>query len=136
MTINSLDPSQKHALRSIVNGDDDISVVYGPPGTGKSQLLVSMLYELAANGKKVLFVSQNTEALEVINRMIIKLEQDMRLPENHVSLMDFCLKLYTKEHKYLKHIRNQHARLQSRIVPRFTQLDPSPDNTRIAEGFK
>lgn len=128
MTINSLDPSQKHALRSIVGGDDDISVVYGPPGTGKSQLLVSMLFELAANGKKVLFVSQNTEALEVISRMIAKLEQDMRLPENHISMMDFCLRLYTKEHKYLKYIRNQHTRLQSRIVPRFTPPDSAVDN--------
>ncbi|HSH18775.1 MAG TPA: AAA domain-containing protein [Candidatus Saccharimonadales bacterium] len=128
MTINSLDPSQKHALRSILKGEEELSVVYGPPGTGKSQLLVSMLFELAASGKKVLFVSQNTEALEVINRMILRLERDMRLPENHVSLMDFCLRLYTKEHKYLKYIRGQHGRMQARIVPKFTVPEAAIDN--------
>ena len=37
-TINSLDPSQKAALESVVNGQSDSMVIYGPPGTGKSHL--------------------------------------------------------------------------------------------------
>lgn len=122
MTINALDPSQKHTLKSIVAGTNEgnISLVYGPPGTGKSQLLVSLLFELAASNKKVLFVSQNTEALEVIERMITGLDKDMGLKEDDLSLKDFCLRLYTREHRYLKYIRAQSARLSARAIP---QLD-------------
>ena len=67
-TINSLDPSQKSTLESILSGNSNNVVVYGPPGMGKSHLIVSLLFELAAKGKKVLFVSQNSEALNVIIR--------------------------------------------------------------------
>lgn len=118
MTIDSLDPSQKHALQHITAGNDDLSVVYGPPGTGKSQLLVNLLFELVTADKKVLFISQNTEALDVIYRMIQRIEGQMSLPENHISLTDFCLRLYTKEHRYLKYLRGQSGRLQARTMPR------------------
>jgi KaiC/GvpD/RAD55 family RecA-like ATPase len=114
VTINPLDPSQKQALASVTSAgaDQDLFLIYGPPGTGKSQLLVSMLFELALKGKKVLFVSQNTEALRVIERMISKLEKEMTLPASHLSLDDFCLKLYSKDHRLLKYIRGQLGRLQ------------------------
>ncbi len=119
MTINALDPSQKHTLKSIVadKGDNNISLVYGPPGTGKSQLLVSLLFELSAANKKVLFVSQNTEALEVIDRKIDDLDKTMSLKEDDLSLKDFCLRLYTREHRYLKYIRAQSTRLNARMIP-------------------
>ena len=77
--INQLDPSQENILKEILseNNNNNISVIYGPPGTGKSHLIVSMLFELAVRNKKVLFVSQNTEALDVITRMVKKLEKDL-----------------------------------------------------------
>lgn len=119
MTVNELDPSQKFALTSIIDDQQDrnLFLIYGPPGTGKSQLLVSLLFELATTGKKVLFVSQNTEALAVIERMIAKNEKEMRIPEDGLSLSDFCLRLYTKEHRYLKYIRAQSSRVKAKIIP-------------------
>jgi hypothetical protein len=119
MTINELDPSQNFALKSIIDDkqDKDLFLVYGPPGTGKSQLLVSLLFELATKGKKVLFVSQNTEALAVIERMITKNDKGMHLPEDSLSLLDFCLMLYTKEHRYLKYMRAQSSRIKAKVIP-------------------
>jgi len=135
MTINQLDPSQKYALKQLIaaadDDDIDLSLVFGPPGTGKSQLLVSLLYELAIRNKKVLFVSQNTEALEVIERMIDRVESEMKLSGNHVSLIDFCLKLYTREQRYLKYITAQSSRLTAKLIPPISALD-EPDNTAPA----
>ena len=90
-TINSLDPSQKSALESILNGDSNNTVIYGPPGTGKSHLIVSLLFELAAKGKQVLFVSQNSEALNVIVRKYKELHEELGLGEQDLSFLDFSV---------------------------------------------
>lgn len=90
-TINSLDPSQKSALDSILSGSSNNTVVYGPPGTGKSHLIVSLLFELAAEGKSVIFVSQNSEALNVIVRMYKGLHKELGLGEQDLSFLDFLL---------------------------------------------
>jgi len=42
------------------------SIVEGPPGTGKSQTIANLLCHLAANNKKVLFLSQKPQALKVV----------------------------------------------------------------------
>lgn len=120
MAITQLDPSQKHVLRSIMSSDtSDITVVHGPPGTGKSQLLVNLLFELASANKSVLFVSQNTEALDVIDRKIADVERSLNLSDDALTFKDFILKLYTREHRTLKYISRQYSRLQSRNVPSY-----------------
>ncbi len=105
-TINSLDPSQKSALESILNGDSNNTVIYGPPGTGKSHLIVSLLFELAAKGKQVLFVSQNSEALNVIVRKYKELHEELGLGEQDLSFLDFCWRLNSPEQKRLKYLKN------------------------------
>ena len=105
-TINSLDPSQKAALESVVNGQSDSMVIYGPPGTGKSHLIVSLLFELATKGKSVLFVSQNSEALNVIVRMYKSLHKELGLSDQDLSFLDFCWRLNSSEQKRLKYLRN------------------------------
>ncbi|MBC7764350.1 DUF2075 domain-containing protein [Microbacteriaceae bacterium] len=120
MAITQLDPSQKNALRTITGDDStNITVVHGPPGTGKSQLLVSLLFELASAGKTVLFVSQNTEALEVIGRKIDDLEKEMHVSDSQLSFKDFTLRLYQKEHRTLKYIQRQYSRLTAKDVPSY-----------------
>jgi AAA+ ATPase superfamily predicted ATPase len=121
ITINQLDPSQKYILKSLLNHDierdKNIFVIYGPPGTGKSHLIVSLLFELAVKKKKILFVSQNTEALDVVDRMISKLEKELidnKYNENYISLRNFCLMLTCKEHKTLKYIKEQNERILSK----------------------
>ena len=105
-TINSLDPSQKAALESAISGQSDSMVIYGPPGTGKSHLIVSLLFELAAKGKNVLFVSQNSEALNVIVRMYKDLHKELGLGDQDLSFLDFCWRLNSSEQKRLKYLRN------------------------------
>jgi hypothetical protein len=62
------------------------------------------LCELAIRKKKILFVSQNTEALDVVDRMISKLEKELidnKHNENYISLQDFCLMLNRKNIEHL-----------------------------------
>lgn len=125
ITFSSLDPSQKRALEEITTDTtSNLHIVYGPPGTGKSQLVVSLLERLAANHQKVLFVSQNTEALRVIERMIRKTEQTIGYPtdESYFSLLDMCLMLYEPAHRRLKYLREHSATVSSKITQNAKEL--------------
>ncbi|MFC1630246.1 AAA domain-containing protein [Patescibacteria group bacterium] len=42
------------------------AIIQGPPGTGKSETISNLLCHLAANGKRVLFVSQKAQALKIV----------------------------------------------------------------------
>lgn len=119
VTFSSLDPSQKSAFRAIIDDDVNLHIVHGPPGTGKSQLVVSLLEKLASENKKVLFVSQNTEALKVIERMIRRTEKSIGYPSDnkYVSLLDFCLMLYNPTHRHLKYLREQYTRISGKQLP-------------------
>jgi len=41
-------------------------VIHGPPGTGKSQTIANLIAELAARGRRVLFVAEKRAALDVV----------------------------------------------------------------------
>jgi very-short-patch-repair endonuclease len=58
------DSSQQAAIRAIVRGQN--GVVIGPPGTGKSQTIANLIAELAARGRRTLFVAEKRVALEVV----------------------------------------------------------------------
>lgn len=51
-------------------------IVEGPPGTGKSQTITNLLCHLAAQDKKVLFVSQKQQALKVVKERLSNLNID------------------------------------------------------------
>ena len=58
------DSTQQAAIAgalSLSNG-----VIQGPPGTGKSQTIANLIVELAARGRRILFVSEKRAALEVV----------------------------------------------------------------------
>jgi hypothetical protein len=58
------DSSQQTVIRNAMalrNG-----VIQGPPGTGKSQTIANLIAELAAAGKRVLFVAEKRAALQVV----------------------------------------------------------------------
>lgn len=59
-------------------------VLQGPPGTGKSQTITNIIAEAMAAGKKVLFVSEKSAALEVVYNRLEK-----------AGLEDFCLNLHS-----------------------------------------
>lgn len=116
VTFSPLDPSQKNTFDMIVGGNENLHIVHGPPGTGKSQLVVSLLEGLVARNKKVLFVSQNTEALKVIERMVAKTQNDIGYASDkkYLSLLDFCLMLYNPKHRQLKYLREQYSTLSGK----------------------
>ena len=114
LTINALDPSQRHVLDSLLSEDaPDLSLVYGPPGTGKSHLIVSLLFELAKQGKKVLFVSQNREALDVIIRKYHDIDNDMHLGGADLKFLDLCLYLSDPSQRSLKYIKGLNTRIKA-----------------------
>lgn len=131
ITFSSLDPSQKNAFRLIDNDSSSLHIVHGPPGTGKSQLVVSLLERLASKNKKVLFVSQNTEALKVIERMIERTEKAIGWPtdKKYISLLDFCLMLYNPTHRHLKYLREQYTRISGKQLPTINTQD-APDEIK------
>lgn len=56
----------KYQLRTLNLLQNRASIIQGPPGTGKSETIANILCHLAANNKKVLFVSQKPQALKVV----------------------------------------------------------------------
>lgn len=76
------DSSQIEAIETARTGES--FVLQGPPGTGKSQTITNMIAELLNSGKKVLFVSEKSAALNVVYG---KLKQ--------AGLSEFCLELHS-----------------------------------------
>lgn len=72
------DSSQQAAIQKVLLGAS--GVIQGPPGTGKSQTIANLIAELAARGKRVLFVAEKRAALEAVYRRL----QDVGL--GHLAL--------------------------------------------------
>lgn len=62
------DSSQQRVIAAVLAGQD--GVIQGPPGTGKSQTITNLVAELAAQGRRVLFVAEKRAALEVVVRRL------------------------------------------------------------------
>ncbi|KAA6435959.1 DUF4011 domain-containing protein [Agrococcus sediminis] len=58
------DASQLEAVAAAVHGST--FVLEGPPGTGKSQTITNLMAHAMTSGKRVLFVAEKAEALEVV----------------------------------------------------------------------
>ncbi len=63
-----VDASQEEALLSVKRGSS--LVLHGPPGTGKSQVIVNLITDALAHGKRVLVVSQKRAALDVVYKRL------------------------------------------------------------------
>jgi hypothetical protein len=60
-------------FRTILNARNGRSfVIQGPPGTGKSQTITNLIADLIYQGKKVLFVSEKSTALNVVRDNLIE----------------------------------------------------------------
>jgi len=58
------DSTQQAAIAGVLSLRN--GVIQGPPGTGKSQTIANLIAELAARGRRVLFVAEKRAALEVV----------------------------------------------------------------------
>ena len=76
------DSSQQEAIEAAKRGLS--FVLQGPPGTGKSQTIANIISELMADGKKILFVSQKSVALDVVHKRL-----------SNLGLGEFCLKVHS-----------------------------------------
>ena len=81
-TVLPADFSQLCAIEEARQGAN--LVIHGPPGTGKSQTIANLIATFLADGKRVLFVSEKTAALDVVKR---------RLEECDLGV--FCLDLHS-----------------------------------------
>ncbi|MCR5061127.1 MAG: DUF4011 domain-containing protein [Saccharofermentans sp.] len=80
------DSSQLYAIKCATAGQS--FVLHGPPGTGKSQTITSMVADMLAHGKKVLFVAEKKAALDVVYSRLDK-----------IGLAPFCLELHSNKAK-------------------------------------
>ncbi|MCX2842992.1 DUF4011 domain-containing protein [Microbulbifer thermotolerans] len=80
------DASQMAAIATADRGKD--FVIIGPPGTGKSQTIANLIAHMLGKGKKVLFLSEKTAALEVVHRRL-----------KDIGLGQFCLELHSNKAK-------------------------------------
>ena len=60
----SADSSQQRAIVLAARGEN--GVIQGPPGTGKSQTIANLITQLAAEGKRILFVAEKRAALDAV----------------------------------------------------------------------
>lgn len=86
------DSSQQATIEAAKSGAN--LIIQGPPGTGKSQTIANLIAEFLVQGKKILFVSQKAEALEVVRN---------RLQE--VGLDEFCLMIHSHKRNKLDVIK-------------------------------
>jgi len=70
-----LNESQRRAVQSVLDGKY-VTVISGPPGTGKSQVVVSILLNSWAQGKTVLFASNNNKAVDVVRERVEHFEDE------------------------------------------------------------
>ncbi len=70
-----LNRSQCRAVQRILERCP-LTVISGPPGTGKSQVVVSLLLNAWAQGKSVLFASNNNKAVDVVRERVERFESE------------------------------------------------------------
>ncbi len=78
------DSAQMAAIATADAGKD--FVIIGPPGTGKSQTIANLIAHMLGKGKRVLFVSEKTAALEVVHHRL-----------KGIGLGQFCLELHSNK---------------------------------------
>ncbi len=66
--VTDVDQSQEDAILKVKHGNS--LVIHGPPGTGKSQVIVNIIADALAHGKKILLVSQKRAALDVVYKRL------------------------------------------------------------------
>lgn len=87
------DATQSYAVSLVRSGGDVF--LQGPPGTGKSQTIVNLIAQFMADGKRILFV---TEKVEAINVVYDRLKSD---GDKDIGLNNFCLKITDDTKKFM-----------------------------------
>ena len=82
------DDETRRLLQILSRKTKNNPVLVGPPGTGKSQTITSMIADMLAHGKTVLFAAEKKAALDVVYSRLDK-----------IGLGPFCLELHSNKAK-------------------------------------
>ena len=102
--VSELDYSQEKAVKLAEKLNN--LVVHGPPGTGKSQVIVNIISDYLAKGKRVLVVSEKRTALDVVYKRIESLNFSKWLAVAHDSK--------TSREEIVKKIESNYNEVQSK----------------------
>ncbi len=116
----SADSSQLAAVLAAQAGKD--FVLFGPPGTGKSQTIANIIAQCLAHQKTVLFVSQKTAALEVVQRRL-----------RDIGLGDYCLEVHSTKAQKSEVLGQLKTAWYERKVPTIDEWD---DATSQLQGLR
>ncbi len=116
-------PLNTEQRQAVVQGlHAPLTVVTGPPGTGKSQVVISLLANMAWQGGSVLFASKNNHAVDVVESRV-----------NGLSSHPLLLRLGKEEHhaRLAQHLTATLAESSTRDdAARFESLTRAHDQTR------
>lgn len=106
-------PLNTEQRQSVVQGlSAPLTVVTGPPGTGKSQVVTSLLANVAWQGGSVLFSSKNNHAVDVVESRV-----------NALGPYPLLLRLGREEH---------HARIAQHLTAALAESSNADDSARYA----
>ena len=106
-------PLNTEQRQAVVQGlGAPLTVVTGPPGTGKSQVVVSLLANMAWQGASVLFSSKNNHAVDVVESRV-----------NGLGPYPLLLRLGREEH---------HARIAQHLTATLAESSGADDSARYA----
>jgi very-short-patch-repair endonuclease len=88
-----------------------LTIVTGPPGTGKSQVVASLLANMAWQGRSVLLTSKNNHAVDVVENRV-----------NRLGAYPLLLRLGKEEHQ---------ARIAQGLVSRLAECSTEADSLRF-----
>lgn len=104
-------PLNTEQRQAVVQGmSAQLTVVTGPPGTGKSQLVGSLLANMAWDGRSVLLTSKNNHAVDVVEHRI-----------NSLGTHPLLLRLGREEHQ---------ARIAQELTSRLAESSTAADALR------
>lgn len=115
--VTEADHSQLRALVAARSGRD--LVIHGPPGTGKSQTIVNIIANLMAHGKRVLFVSEKSVALNVVKE---------RLERSNLGV--FCLDMHSENGRKSSVYGQLNRSWNEEILPRNQGIDETLEEYR------
>jgi very-short-patch-repair endonuclease len=99
-------PHNGEQRQAVVQGlSAPLTVVTGPPGTGKSQVVTSLLANMAFQGESVLFSSKNNHAVDVVEARV-----------NGLGPLPLLLRLGKEEH-HIKVARDLASSLAESVSP-------------------
>jgi hypothetical protein len=113
------DSSQQIVVASALSGRSGL--VQGPPGTGKSQTIANLIAELAARGRKILFVAEKRAALEVVLRRLEAVGLGHLTLDLHGAEVD-RRKIMAKVSETLIHVREAMAVDMGPLQARFVEI--------------